>query len=156
MADDKKQTSAAEKQDDFAARIADSIAKAVADATVKVQERIHPIEARASSKVSSFNPEGMEHRPKLQRRYLFSGAELKEKFLTNDEIVALNKISKPGDYHRNQWHVRVRRDDSDRETVLIDLPVKSIDQRMELPNSLIAIVDAILAEHAAKQAAVVA
>ena len=150
MADyDKKvkvQVDDAESKDDFAARIAESVAKAVAQATVQVQERIAPVEKRSGTKVSFFNPEGIDPRPKLERAYIFCGAELKEKFLTNDEIAVLNKLKVPGDYHRGQWKVRVRNAGSDKETVVVELPVKDINQRMDLPRGLTAIVSEIIAD----------
>ena len=121
--------------------------------SVKVQERINPIESRHSSKESCFNPDGRAVRPKLRARFIYSGAEMSEKFLTNDEIELLNKVTEPGDFHRNRWHVRVRKDDSGKETVIIDFPTKSVDDRMELPHSMVAMINEILAEQKTKQPA---
>ena len=146
MADDKRVPSPV--NDDLTAKIAASVAQAVAEATVKVQERIAPVEARSASRKSPFNPEGLEVRPKLGRKYIFAGGEMEPKFLTNKEIETLNKITKPGTYHNGRWHVRVRKDDGGSETVFIDLPVKSLDDRMAIPHSLMSILDEIIAEQA--------
>jgi hypothetical protein len=132
--------------DEMVERIASSVAAAVSQATIQVQERISPLESRHSSKVSSFNPEGLKERPKLRARVIFGGGEMKEKFLTNDEIAALNSITEPGDYQGGRWHVRIRKDDSNKETIMVDFPSKTIDDRMELPRSMKAIIDTILAE----------
>lgn len=137
--------------DDLTSKIAASVAQAVAQATVQVQERIAPTEARKPGRVSVFNPEGLEVRPKLGRRYIFCGGDMDEKFMTNREIDLCNKITEPGTFHKGKWHVRVRRDDGGNDTVFIDLPVKSIDQRMEIPNSLTAILNEIIEEQAAKK-----
>jgi len=142
---DQKQTQQP-SQEDFAAKIAASVAAAVADATVRVQERIAPIESRAAGLKSPFNPEGLKVRPKLERRYIFCGGEMSEEFLTNKEIELLNKINKPGEFNGGRWRVRLRRNDGGNDTIFIDLPVKELDQRMELPNTLTAILDQIIAE----------
>lgn len=139
--------------DELTAKIASSVAAAVAEATVKVQERIAPVESRHPSLASPFNPEGLKVRPRLARRYVFCGGDLHEGFLTNREIEALNRIAEPGEYHRGQWRVRVRRDDGGNETVFFELPVKEIDQRMELPNSMLAIINEIVAERDARKSA---
>lgn len=147
--------SAGEKDAAYAAMIASAVAKAVAESTAAIQEKLHPTEKREPSLISPFNPDGRKVRPKLNARYIFCGAELRADQMTNDEIEVMNKISKAGDYHKNQWHVRVKLDDSGKHTILIDLPVKTLDQRMEMPNSLIAIVQEILAEEASKAKATV-
>lgn len=149
MADDKKPVL---QTDDLTAKIASSVAAAVAEATVKVQERIAPIESRTPSLFSVYNPDGRKVRPKLRTRIIFAGGELREDTLTNDEIELVNKVRKPGRYHGGQWAVRIRKDDSDVETVFIDFPSRSVDQRMVLPNSFTGIVQEILKEQDAAPA----
>lgn len=147
MADEKK--TAPVFTDDLTAKIAASVAQAVASATVQVQERIAPVESRKAGLRSPFNPEGLEVRPKLGRRYIFCGGDMEEKFLTNREIELVNKITKAGTYHNGKWHVRVRKDDGGNDTVFIDLPVKSLDDRMSIPHSLTVILEEIIAGQAA-------
>lgn len=147
MADEKKAIQAVvEKQDDFAARIAESVAQAVASATVKVNETIRPNEQRKASKESVYNPEGSDVRPKLKNEYVFCGSRVSERQLTNEEIETFNLIETPGEYRGGRWKVRVRKDDGGRKSVFIDLPHKNIDDRMAVPSSLMAILNEILAE----------
>jgi hypothetical protein len=129
-------------------RLAASIATAVADAVVKVQERINPIEDRKASLTSSLNPSG-KPKPKLRRKVYFCGAELREKFSTPEEINALNAIDFTGDFHRKLWQVREANvGGSDTAALFINIPCKTIDQRMDLPNSLLAVLSEIQAERA--------
>jgi hypothetical protein len=128
------------------------IATLVADAVVKVQERIAPIESRHPSLVSPFNPEGLKVRPKLDNRYVFCGAPCEENVLTNEEIRALNTITEPGSYRSGRWQVLVRSEADGKKTVFINIPHKTIDERMNMPHSLLAIIAEIQAEHAKLQA----
>ena len=136
------------KQDAMTERIANSVAEAVAKATIAVNERISPVEKRSPGLVSPYNPEGLAVRPKLTSRYIFCGAEMKEKFLTNEEITLLNQVTEPGQFNKGKWKVRVRKDDGDAKTVFIDVPSKSIDDRMSLPPSLKSLLQQIIAEQA--------
>lgn len=127
-----------QSMEDFAKAIASSVAAAVAEATVKVQERIAPIQASKSSTVSSINPTGGE-RPKLSRRTFFCGAEQNVKYLTNEEIGLFNQLTRDGSYGQHGgWRVLTRKR-GDKNIVFIDVPHKDINERMELPNSLVGI-----------------
>lgn len=147
--------SSVEKDAAFAAVIASAVAKAVAETTAALQAKQSPPENRFPISRDSKNPEGLadKDRPKLRCRYFFCGAELEEKSMTNAEIRKVNEITVPGQYHKGQWRVRTRLDDDGVPTFFIDLPVKTLDQRMEIPRGLIAIIDEILAEEASRQPA---
>jgi hypothetical protein len=121
--------------DDLATRIAVAVAEAVAGANAK---QFGPQEVR-------FRVEPT--RPKLNGEFYLSGGPLKPQQLSDAEIVALNKITVPGRYHGGKWIVRIRKD-QDKTVTTIDVPCKTIDQRMELPNSLIGILSEIEAEAA--------
>ena len=136
----------------LAAVIAGAVAKAVAETQAALDEKKGPPENKFPVSKDYRNPEGLKVRPKLYAKFYFCGAELSADTMTNAEIAKLNQIKFPGDYHKNQWHVRMRRDDSDHVEVRIDLPVKTLDQRMDIPNSLVKIIDEILEEHADQQA----
>lgn len=142
---EKKQKGSEEDRDE---RLAALVAQAVAQATVKVQERIAPLEKREASKVSVYNPTGGV-RPKLNRTFIFAGAALSERFLTNDEIEALNTLPDNGQFHRGQWRLRTM-ERGDEKITFIDLPVKDVNQRMDLPRGVKAIVAEVHAEAAAK------
>jgi hypothetical protein len=150
---EKQQIETRQDQDQaLAAVIAGAVAKAVAETQAALDEKKGPPENKTGSLKSCYNPEGLKVRPKLAGKFYFCGAELDPNYLTNDEIRKLNTITFSGDFHKNQWHVRVRRDDDNTMLVRIDLPVKTLDQRMEIPNSLMAILDEIKADYADQQA----
>jgi hypothetical protein len=140
-------------QDERDARLASTIAKAVADATVQVNERLNPHEARFPKPHSPFNPEGLAVRPKLTRKCYFAGGEMKPKTLTNAEINLLNKITRPGVFNKGKWRVRLQEDSGGTQRMFIDVPTKSIDDRMALPRSITELLNQILAEQAALDAA---
>lgn len=119
--------------DDLATKIAVAVAEAVTTATAK---QFGPQEVR-------FHKEPV--RPKLNGEFYLSGGPLLTQQLTDEEIVALNRITKPGKYHKGQWLVRIRKD-GDKTITTIDVPCKTIDQRMALPPSLVAILAEIEAE----------
>jgi hypothetical protein len=128
------------------------IANIVADAVVKVQERIQPTEKREASLVSPFNPEGLKVRPKLENRYIFCGAPCEENILTNEEVRSLNTITEPGTYRGGRWQVLVRQEMDGKKTIFINIPHKTIDERMDMPHSLLAIIAEIKKEDAKLQA----
>ncbi len=134
-------------------RFATAIANAVAQATVQVQERINPHEARFPKPHSAFNPEGLTVRPALTRKCYFAGGEMKQKTLKNSEILLLNQITKPGAYNGGKWRVIIRTDSGGQDRLFIELPTKSIDDRMALPRSLTEVLNQILSEQAALEAA---
>lgn len=142
-----------EKDAKFAGIIAAAVAKAVAETTAALQAKQSPPENKFPISRDSKNPEGLadKDRPKLRCRYFFCGAELRAQDMTNAEIRKVNEITVAGVYHKGQWRVRTRLDDDGVPTFFIDLPVKTIDQRMDIPRGLIAIIDEILAEESSRK-----
>jgi hypothetical protein len=130
-------------------RFATAIANAVAQATVQVNERINPHEVRFPKPHSAFNPEGLTVRPTLTRKCYFAGGEMKQKTLKNSEILLLNQITRPGAYNGGKWRVIIRTDSGGQDRLFIELPTKSIDDRMALPRSLTEVLNQILSEQAA-------
>lgn len=133
----------------------EELATAVAAATVtaareaRAEER--PIEHARPSKTSAFNPTGGV-RPKLKRSTIFCGAEQEEGALTNDEIDLFNRL-KAGRYNKARWQVIVRDDGMNETHVEVKIPISTTDQRMELPSSLVTILQMIVTEGESKKLA---
>lgn len=129
----------------------EDIAKAVATATVQAHREARaeerPIEIRRSSRTSAFNPTGGP-RPSLKRTTIFCGSEQQESNLTNEEIDLFNRL-KPGRYNKGKWQV-ISRDDGMNETHIdVRIPISTTDQRMELPGSLVDILNKLIRENEA-------
>jgi hypothetical protein len=133
-----------------------NIAKAVADSTAKAvaetEDKIRPRESALPSLKSALNPSGSATRPRLARTTLFCGATQREKQLSNVEIDLFNQIQ-PGRYNQRKWEVVEHKADNDESTIEIRIPVKEVQDRIELamtaPN-LTSILKLIIAEQAAK------
>jgi hypothetical protein len=121
--------------DDLATKIAVAVAEAVSSANAKqFGPKDHYVPPRP--------------RPPLNGEFYLSGGPLKPNTLTDEEIHALNRITKQGKYHNGQWLVRIREDFDGKRVTTIDVPCKTVDQRMALPPSLIGILSEIEAEAA--------
>jgi hypothetical protein len=133
----------------------EDLAKAVATATVTAQRELRaeerPIEIARSSRVSAYNPTGGP-RPSLKRTTVFCGAEQSGDSLTNEEIELFNRLQ-AGRYNLGKWQVLVREDGMAETYVEVKLPTATLDQRMEMPASLVAILSKIVHEADEKRAA---
>jgi hypothetical protein len=133
----------------IAKAVSESTAKAVADAESKVRT----IEDQRPSLKSALNPTGSANRPKLARPVIFCGAPQREKQLSNTEIELFNQI-KPGRYNNRKWEVIEQVAENDERTIEIRIPVKEVQDRIELAMTapdLTSILKLIIAEQGAKQ-----
>jgi hypothetical protein len=130
---------------------ADDLARAIAKATLEVQQATNPIENRNPPKTSVFNPSGGP-RPRLKRETIFCGAPQEEGNLKNEEIELLNQVE-PGFYHQGKWEVRRTVTGTGKETIDIRLPVAEVDDRMEIPHTLTLTIQEILREGVARKSA---
>lgn len=91
------------------------------------------------------HPEGEKAHPKekLRRKSYFCSARLREDQLTPTEIALLNRFTANKDAREGRWTARITRSGTD-ETLLIDVPIKSIDDRMSLPSGLTLILRELL------------
>ena len=141
------------------ARMAETVGQAVATTIAQHDEKIRPFEVTRTSGRSAFNPRAGEagyKKPSLTRDTYFCGHQEDPKRLTPEEVALYNKITRPGRYHNRRWEVILTGDDQDPEAkrVLdIRIPCKEINDRMEMPNSLVAILKEIIEEAEKRDAA---
>lgn len=131
--------------------LAEAIARATVKATREWQAEERPIEIRNPPKKSVYNPSGGV-RPAMRCPVVFCGAPQDPAVLTNEEIELLNQVV-AGRYNKGKWQVIVRDDGMgvEQEHKEIRLPVSTLEQRMELPHSMVAILKQILAEAAERK-----
>lgn len=146
----KEQTVETQPEEPSASDILKALPKAIAEATIEIQNRHRLLEVPNPPKKSVFNPTGGP-RPKLARRVYFCGHVEEEGSLTNEEIELYNKV-RPGEYNGGQWKVTSRKNGAVEE-IFIALPVADPDQRMALPHKLSLILQQIVSEHDAQRAA---
>lgn len=116
--------------EDKQAKFAETIATAVAKATLEVQEKIRPIEITPKVRKSAFNPTG-EKKEQLKRRIIFCSHEEDENSLTPEEIALYNQLQ-PGRYNNRKWEVVLHEGNGEKDTLQIRIPVSSQDDRMDL------------------------
>lgn len=136
------QTSA-DRDDALVGKIAD----AVADATMKVHERLNPLRENARPFTGRWNETEGKARPVLKHRTFFCGSPQDPRQLKDEEIELYNQL-KPGRYHSRKWEV-IQRQDGDESLLEVRLPIASKDDLYELPNSLVAILSEIVKEQEA-------
>lgn len=125
---------------------ADDLARAIAKATLEVQQAVNPTENRNPPKTSCFNPSGAA-KPRLKRETIFCGAPQEEGNLKPEEIELFNQIQ-PGFYRNGKWEVRLTKTGTGKETIDVRLPVADYDDRMEIPHTLTLTLQEILKEGA--------
>lgn len=130
----------------------EELANAIVKATREARAEERTIEVRNPPRKSVFNPTGGP-RPKLKCPTVFCGSHQDETALTNEEIELFNQVE-PGRYHSGKWQCIVRDDGmgETQEYKEIRIPIATIDDRMTLPPSLVAILREMLAERAPKAA----
>ena len=82
-------------------------------------------------------PEGAtgKEKPKLNRATFFCGIRQREDSLTPGEIDLFNRFTSDKSAHSGQWTARVGMHGTV-DSLKIDVPAKSLDDRMSLPNGL--------------------
>jgi hypothetical protein len=109
-----------------------------ADALQLLAERSAPKQNPNYNEVSPFTyPEGerMRPKPKLQRSTFFCGGREREEQLTPTEIDLYNRFSTTHSARGGTWTAELRQNGSAQE-LHINVPARSIDERMNLPNGL--------------------
>ena len=109
------------------ARVGDHSAGAM-KASLQKENETHP-------HISVFNPQGdIAHpRPEFRVPTYFCGYEEKAERLTRTEIELYNAIHKNCDAHGGRWTAQIRRNQSGSETLHINVPAKTSDERMDIP-----------------------
>lgn len=99
-------------------------------------DRSAPKENPNYNEVSPFTyPEGerVRPKPKLARPTFFAGARCRDEDLTPAEIDAFNSITQTRLSREGTWKAEIRQNGSAQE-LWIDVPVKTLDDRMNLPS----------------------
>ena len=105
--------------------LASAITNAVAEAGPIKQVPISRYLAK-----TPWNPTGSKQRPKLRATFLQNGYEIREAFVTDEQIHLLNQI-KPGRYINRKVEV-VERNEHGNHSIELRYNNKSIEDRMEL------------------------
>lgn len=82
--------------------------------------------------VSVFNPDGSRAKPRLTRETHWVGTRVHEEELLPREVELFNALQ-PGTYHGGKWLVKVVEN-----KLFVWFPNKSMDERMDLPSSMVA------------------
>lgn len=131
--------------------VAKSVATATAQAIAENDAKNRIVQNDKPIQKSVYNPTGGPKKP-LARRTIFCGAEQNAKFLKPEEIELFNKI-KPGRYNGRRWEVIEQVLDNNETTIEVRIPVREVQDRMELAQtapSLVAILKLIIAEQGDK------
>lgn len=130
---------AAQTTEQIISEVATAVAQAVVDAQLK------------TGKVVEQNTGGLQWnetpgkvRPTFKRKTVFCNSVQTERQCSDTEIELFNQLT-PGRYHNRQWEVIIREDGND-SWMEVRLPVSTIEQRMDIPNSLVAILQEMIAE----------
>lgn len=126
------------------AEVATAVAQAVVDAQLKTGKVIEQNHGGLM-----WNETPGKVRPTLKRKTVFCNSVQSERQLSDTEIELFNQLS-PGRYHNRQWEVIVREEGND-SWMEIRIPVSTIEQRMDLPNSLVAILKEMIDEAKARR-----
>ncbi len=132
--------------------IATAVSASTAKAILEDGAKQRTIERTTPDRTSAYNPEGKDVMPKLSRASMFCGAVQNERFMKEEEILLFNQI-KPGRYNGRKWEVIEHKPSPDETAIEIRIPVKEIQDRIELAMtapSLVAILKLIIAEQSAK------
>lgn len=108
-------------------KLANAITNAVAEAGPVKQIHISRYTAK-----TPWNPTGSKQRPKMRCRFFQNGFEIREAFVTDEDIDRLNKI-RPGRYLNRKVEV-IQRNEHGNESMELRYSNATIEQRMELKN----------------------
>lgn len=148
MSEQSQEQTKSTKVDELVERVATAVASAVVGANA--QDRAAQV--KKTKPITNYaNPNGLAVRPKfVAKEVFFCGVRQKARQVTNSEILLFNQITEAGDYGPDgAWRVRRQRmGGPDEYRLFIDIPCKTLDQRMALPRSLSEILNVIIAQQA--------